>query len=181
MSRIRARDTGPELLVRVMLRSAGVRFRSHPSNLPGRPDFCVDSSRITIFVHGCFWHRHQECRLAYSPKTRAGFWRTKFAENVRRDRRNARALRRLGWTVLTVWECRLRDPGRVQRRLERLLRKKGHSDTLSRSVNRGPSGLQRAAECPRSEVKPSPYRRAPRTSSNPSVGSGTRSRPRSRT
>ncbi len=120
MSRIRSRDTAPELLVRSMLHRQGFRFRKGTGQkLPGRPDVVLPCHRTAVLVHGCFWHRHSGCRLAYMPKTRPDFWRVKFESNVRRDREVSRLLRKLGWQIVTVWECELADPGKLARRLMR--------------------------------------------------------------
>lgn len=123
MASIRGRDTKPEravqALLRGVLRGSGLRVRAHMGSLPGRPDFAVPAARVAIFVHGCFWHRHQGCRLCSTPSTRRRVWQAKFTANVRRDHRATRALRALGWRVVVVWECRLRHPERVRRRLER--------------------------------------------------------------
>ena len=112
MSRIRGRNTQPELAVRSALHRAGYRFRLHRKDLPGRPDIVLPKHRTVVFVHGCFWHRHPGCRFAYTPKSRVAFWQKKFDDNVARDRRNVRALRALGWRVITVWECQTGSPGR---------------------------------------------------------------------
>lgn len=118
MSRIRSRDTGPELRLRSLLHRAGFRFRLHARKLPGRPDIVLPKYRTAIFVHGCFWHRHSGCRNATTPSTRAEFWREKFERNMRRDARNRTDLEAAGWTVLTVWECELKtDAEEVVRRL----------------------------------------------------------------
>jgi DNA mismatch endonuclease (patch repair protein) len=123
MSRIRGSNTAPERRVQALLRQLGLRFRLHDRDLPGSPDIVLPRRRIAIFVHGCFWHRHPGCRFAYNPHTRRAFWREKFAENVRRDQRGRRALNRLGWSVLTVWECRAGNQEALQRFLAgRLLR-----------------------------------------------------------
>jgi DNA mismatch endonuclease (patch repair protein) len=121
MARIRSRNTEPERLVRSILHRAGFRFRLHRSDLPGRPDITLPRYRTVVFVHGCFWHRHSRCRFAYMPKTRTKFWRSKFEQNVQRDREQRRQLRRAGWKVIVVWECELRDPDRLRRRLLREL------------------------------------------------------------
>lgn len=105
MSGIRGRDTKPELAVRRLVHALGYRFRLHRRDLPGSPDVVLPKHRKVIFVHGCFWHRHPGCRFAYNPKSRVDFWATKFAENVARDRRTHAELVRMGWQVLTVWEC----------------------------------------------------------------------------
>lgn len=107
MSRIRSTNTKPEVLVRSALHRAGFRFRLYTKGLPGRPDIVLPKHGVVIFVHGCFWHRHG-CALSSEPSTRRRFWQSKFDANVARDKRNTRALRRLGWRVLTVWECSLR-------------------------------------------------------------------------
>lgn len=181
MSRIRSRDTRPEIAVQVILRSLRYLFRSHPARLPGSPDFCVPSCRVAILVHGCFWHRHRGCKLAYSPKTRKAFWTGKFKGNVRRDRRNALRLRASGWSVFTIWECRLRDPERVRRRLARFLSSRQKSDTLPRSVNCGPTGPPGALDCRKTAAMPSLSLPVRPTLSSRSVASGTRSRRRSQT
>lgn len=121
MSRIRGKDTTPERAVRSMVHGLGYRFRLHGRDLPGRPDLVLPRLRTVIFVHGCFWHRHARCRYATTPATRRAFWLEKFEHNVERDRRTAAALRRLGWSVITVWECQLRRPEKVRARLERML------------------------------------------------------------
>jgi DNA mismatch endonuclease (patch repair protein) len=108
MSRIRSRDTKPELIVRRILHSAGFRFRLNVRTLPGSPDIVLPKYKIAIFVHGCFWHRHPGCKFAYSPKSRVDFWQKKFDENVARDEHKKRALEELGWHVVEVWECETR-------------------------------------------------------------------------
>lgn len=105
MSRIRGKDTTPEVAVRSALHRLGYRFRLHRRDLPGRPDIVLPKHGTVIFVHGCFWHRHARCRYAYTPKSRVEFWQRKFQQNVERDRRVQRELRRLGWKVIVVWEC----------------------------------------------------------------------------
>lgn len=121
MSRIRGKDTAPERAVRSLVHGLGYRFRLHGRDLPGRPDLVLPRLATVIFVHGCFWHRHQGCRFATTPATRVRFWKEKFDRNVERDRQTAAALRRLGWSVITVWECQLRHPDRVLSRLARVL------------------------------------------------------------
>lgn len=123
MSRIRGRDTAPEMLLRSLLHRAGFRFRLHARQLPGRPDVVLPRYRAAIFVHGCFWHRHPGCRNATTPTTRREFWQEKFDDNVSRDVRNRIALEAAGWTVHTVWECELKaDAENVVRRLTNELR-----------------------------------------------------------
>lgn len=104
MSRIRGRDTKPELLVRSGLHRQGLRFTLH-ARLPGHPDIVLPRFRTAIFVHGCFWHRHPGCKYATTPSGNADFWQRKFSENVGRDARVQRALEETGWRVMTIWEC----------------------------------------------------------------------------
>lgn len=122
MARIRGTNTRPEVLVRSALFREGFRFRIHSRALPGRPDIVLPKHGVAIFVHGCFWHRHG-CRLSSMPASRRAFWREKFERNVARDARNARALRRLGWRVLTVWECALRTKAGREQAMARLIRR----------------------------------------------------------
>lgn len=117
MSRIRSRDTMPERVVRSLLHRMGYRFRLHGKGLPGRPDVVLTRYRTVILVHGCFWHRHKMCPYASIPKTRKQFWRTKFNANVARDRVVHSELRTLGWHVVVVWECELRNMERLGKRL----------------------------------------------------------------
>jgi len=117
MSRIRGHDTKPELMVRSFLHRRGIRFRLHRAALPGRPDIVLTTSRTTVFVHGCFWHRHANCRFAYTPKTNLAFWADKFAKNVERDKRVLRALRALGWRVVVVWGCQTADQDLLERKI----------------------------------------------------------------
>ncbi|MEZ6061895.1 MAG: very short patch repair endonuclease [Planctomycetaceae bacterium] len=110
MSRIRDRDTRPEMIVRSLVHRMGYRFRLHRKDLPGKPDLVLPRHRKVIFVHGCFWHRHR-CRYGrVAPKSNAAFWQEKRNGNVLRDRRNIRSLRRDGWQVLVIWECWTRHP-----------------------------------------------------------------------
>lgn len=120
MARIRPADTRPELVVRRWLHGAGYRFRLHVRHLRGRPDIVLPRYRTVILVHGCFWHRHVGCRLAYQPKSRPAFWEHKFAQNALRDSQQTQALLKDGWRVVIVWECGLRGVGRTAWTLERL-------------------------------------------------------------
>lgn len=107
MARVRGKDTSPEMFVRRLLHAAGYRFRLHDSKLPGRPDMVLKRFHAVIFVHGCYWHRHPRCPRASMPGTRVAFWKAKFAKTVKRDRQNVGKLKKLGWRVITVWECQL--------------------------------------------------------------------------
>jgi DNA mismatch endonuclease, patch repair protein len=109
MSRIRGRDTKPEVLLRSLLHRAGLRFRKNVRSLPGKPDIVLPRHRTVVLVHGCYWHRHEGCRFTTTPATRSAFWLDKFQGTVERDRKAEQALRQRGWRVLTVWECELRD------------------------------------------------------------------------
>jgi DNA mismatch endonuclease (patch repair protein) len=109
MRGIRGKDTKPELIVRRYLHAQGFRFRIHPKNVPGKPDIVLPKYRAAILVHGCFWHRHKNCRLAYNPKSRIEFWQAKFSQNVARDKAVVGQLLESGWRVMVIWECALRD------------------------------------------------------------------------
>lgn len=108
MAAIKGKDTKPEMAVRRCLRAHGMGYRKNYAALPGKPDIVLTKYRTVIFVHGCFWHRHPGCRFATIPKTNSEFWDTKFAGTVERDKRKAAELQRLGWTVITLWECEIR-------------------------------------------------------------------------
>jgi DNA mismatch endonuclease, patch repair protein len=118
MSRIRGRDTKPELWLRSRLHALGYRYRVHVRGLPGTPDVVFAARRKVIFVHGCFWHQHSECPLAVMPKTREDFWRRKLAANAARDERNVTELEALGWGVLVLWECELQNELALSKALE---------------------------------------------------------------
>jgi len=107
MSRIRSRDTKPELALRRALHHLGLRFRLGGAGLPGRPDLVLPKHGAVVFVHGCFWHRHDGCKIASVPKSNVEFWVTKFARNVERDARVTNELEALGWRVIVAWECQL--------------------------------------------------------------------------
>ena len=109
MSKVRGRDTKPEMKVRRRLHALGYRYRLQAKELPGRPDIVFRPRRKAIFVHGCFWHRHEGCRYASTPKTRTEFWEEKFRQNIERDDRNEKALSKLGWKTLIIWECQLKN------------------------------------------------------------------------
>ena len=121
MVRIQGRDTVPEVVVRRTAHRLGFRFRLYRKDLPGRPDLVFPRYRAVVFVHGCFWHRHDGCRFAYTPRSRVRFWTEKFRKNVARDRRTEDALRSLGWRVLVIWECETRDDAVVADRLKHFL------------------------------------------------------------
>lgn len=109
MSRVRSKDTKPELAVRRLVFAMGFRYRLHRRDLPGKPDLVFPGRRKVIFVHGCFWHGHEDCRLAKVPKSNSEFWAAKFISNRERDRRNIELLHALGWAAHVVWQCDLKD------------------------------------------------------------------------
>lgn len=125
MAQIKGKNTKPELMVRSMLHRAGYRFTVNGplnKNLPGKPDIVLPKYKTVIFVHGCFWHRHKDCKDATTPKTRTEWWQEKFDKNTARDRRNQKELKSLGWNVIIIWTCQLeKNPTTVLRKAERSL------------------------------------------------------------
>ena len=117
MSRIRAKDTKPELILRKLLFANGFRFRLHRRDLPGKPDIVLPKHRTVIFVHGCFWHGHDCARGARMPKTNAAYWRAKIARNRARDEKTLAAYAAMGWRALVVYECELKDRTALAARL----------------------------------------------------------------
>jgi DNA mismatch endonuclease Vsr len=120
MAAVRGKGTKPEIVVRRLVHGLGFRFRLHDRKLPGTPDIVFHSRRKIINVNGCFWHLHG-CSDSHVPASRRRFWKAKLERNRERDRSNLRALRRSGWRVLTIWECQLAEPERLQRRIEEFL------------------------------------------------------------
>jgi DNA mismatch endonuclease, patch repair protein len=110
MSRVKSKNTSPEIRVRRVAHSLGLRFRLHRKKLPGQPDLVFPRHKVAILVHGCFWHRHPGCSKASTPKSRTEYWWQKFDANVARDKATEKELLRLGWRVLKIWECTTRDP-----------------------------------------------------------------------
>jgi len=122
MSRIRGVHTAPELRVRKLLHSIGLRYRLHGKGLPGKPDLVFAGARAVLFVHGCFWHMHR-CKYGKPvPATNETFWANKRRSNAERDKRNRRALRQEGWRVFEIWECHTRDEKKLRAKLEPLIR-----------------------------------------------------------
>ena len=121
MSRVRGKNTKPELAVRRLLHALGFRFRLHRKDLPGNPDIVLPRHQAVVFVHGCFWHGHEGCSRSKRPTTNTVFWNEKLARNMQRDRHQLRELRSLGWRVLVVWECQVRNLAVLERRLNRFL------------------------------------------------------------
>lgn len=127
MSRIRSRDTAPELAVRKVLYRMGYRYRLHSAIVPGKPDIVLTKFKSVIFVHGCFWHRHSGCKFAYTPKSREEFWTKKFEANVRRDEVVKKQLSELGWRILIIWECETKSSDIIENRLRGFLGENGQS------------------------------------------------------
>ncbi|OON62465.1 very short patch repair endonuclease [Massilia sp. KIM] len=121
MSRVKGKDTIPEMVVRRIAHRAGYRYRLHEKTLPGKPDLVFRKRKKVIFVHGCFWHRHEECRLARLPKSRLEFWIPKLEKNKRRDDLNLRKLSESGWNVLIIWECEIRQLDLLEQRIKEFL------------------------------------------------------------
>ena len=120
MSHIRAKDTKPEMLVRKFLHANGFRYKLHDKTLPGKPDIVLPKYRTVIFVHGCFWHGHTNCKYFKVPKTRTKWWLAKINRNKANDEKAQKALRKEGWKVINVWECSLKNP-KITKRLNSLL------------------------------------------------------------
>jgi len=125
MSRIRSKDTKPELLVRRLIRSLGYGYTLHGKmakgrDLPGKPDVVFKARKKVVFVNGCFWHQH-DCRPRKEPKTNPDFWKKKFERNVQRDLENRAALEGMGWRFLTVWECEIKDEEKLRAKLDKFI------------------------------------------------------------
>ncbi|TFI57516.1 DNA mismatch endonuclease Vsr [Sphingomonas parva] len=126
MSRIRSKDTSPELSLRKALHALGLRFLVHDKRLPGKPDIVLPRFKTVVLVHGCFWHRHSGCKVATTPKSNTGFWQEKFDRNVQRDARNVAAIEAEGWRVIVVWECELGSPYKADAAARRIAGEIGH-------------------------------------------------------
>jgi len=121
MSRIKGGNTKPELIVRSLLHRLGYRFRLHKKDLPGKPDIVLPRHKKVIFVHGCFWHGHKGCKRSSIPSSNTEFWATKIKKNIKRDKVKARALRRQGWKVLILWQCRIKDTDKVVDKIQKFM------------------------------------------------------------
>jgi len=117
MSRVKSKDTKPEIIVRKLAHSLGYRFRLHRKDLPGTPDLTFPSRMKVIFVHGCFWHRHRGCRKTTTPKTNMDFWKNKFRKNIQRDKNSIEQLKGLGWKALVIWECETKNIEEIQKKI----------------------------------------------------------------
>ena len=121
MSRVRGKNTSPEMRVRRAAHKLGLRFRLHRNDLPGKPDLVFPKHKVALFVHGCFWHRHPACPKASLPKTKQSYWVEKFNSNVERDKRAMNALARQEWRTEVIWECETKDEVQLRQRLIFLL------------------------------------------------------------
>jgi len=133
MAQIRGKDTKPELALRRQLHAQGFRYRLHQTGLHGTPDLVFARYKAVVFVHGCFWHRHEGCNIATTPKSNTPFWKEKFQRTVARDHRNSQALESLGWRVFVVWECELTSGAKARATAEKL-------GLLIRGLERGGQG-----------------------------------------
>lgn len=136
MSRIRGKNTRPELALRRQLFAAGYRFRLHRRDLPGTPDAVLPKHRVALFVHGCFWHRHAGCPMTTEPSTNAEVWAAKFSANVKRDATAVRRLQELGWRVAVVWECAIGPEGLAAPQFDRLAAWIGQATRASAAARR---------------------------------------------
>ena len=121
MAQVKGQNTGPEKAVRSLLHQLGYRFRLQRSDLPGKPDIVLPKFKTVLFVHGCFWHRHPGCKRATTPASNRDYWDKKFARTVARDAKNERELAGMGWRVLVVWECELKDMDALEGKLTSFL------------------------------------------------------------
>jgi DNA mismatch endonuclease (patch repair protein) len=122
MSRISGQDTKPEMIVRKYLFQRGFRYRKNVKKLPGKPDIVLRKYKLVIFIHGCFWHGHVGCVKASIPKSNENFWENKITLNKQRDKRNVHALKKLGWRVVIIWQCKLRNKVSLEKTLSRLIK-----------------------------------------------------------
>lgn len=121
MAQIRSKDTAPERAVRSFLHGAGLRFRLHRVNLPGKPDIVLSRYKVAIFVHGCFWHQHEGCKKARLPQTRTDWWREKLTANKHRDETACARLTQMGWTPIVIWQCEISKPNHLGKVVEKIL------------------------------------------------------------
>ena len=122
MSRIRAKDTKPEIVVRKKLFESGLRYRIHVKGLPGTPDIAIKKYKVVVDVRGCFWHGHGKCRFSSRPKSNKSYWLEKIDRNRKRDRANLKELRKMGYQVFVVWECKTKDEGSLMSEIKKIVR-----------------------------------------------------------
>ena len=121
MSLIRSSNTKPEILVRKILHSLGFRFRLHQKSLPGKPDVVLKKYKSVIFVHGCFWHQHKGCKRSNMPKSNTAYWKPKLERNIKRDKHHKIELKKLGWKIITIWECESKNIEKIKKKILKLL------------------------------------------------------------
>ncbi len=131
MRMVKTSDTKPEVAVRKLLHGLGFRFRLRNKHLPGTPDVVLPKWRAVVLIHGCFWHRHEGCRKATTPKSSTAYWLKKFEENIRRDRDVTKRLESLGWSVCVVWQCELAEPENLARRLANFIRQGNKPESIN--------------------------------------------------
>lgn len=122
MSKIRNRNTKPEIAVRKILTSLGLRYRLHVNTLPGKPDIVIPSKKTAVFINGCFWHQHKNCRRKSMPKTNTEYWEPKLSGNVAKQREEIKDIKKLGFKPLVIWECQTADTEYLSKKLERLFK-----------------------------------------------------------
>jgi DNA mismatch endonuclease (patch repair protein) len=120
MSKVRGKDTKPEKIVRSLLHSMGYRFRLHRKDLPGKPDIVLPKYKTVIFVHGCYWHQHPDCKRAFVPKSNQGYWKQKLDGNVQRDLDNMNQIAMMGWKPFVIWECETKEPDELRMKIDNL-------------------------------------------------------------
>lgn len=118
MSSVKRQNTGPEVRVRKLLHAMGYRFRLHKKELPGTPDIALSRYKAAIFVHGCFWHQHRGCKYSRRPSSNISYWNKKLDANIERDRKNIKELVKLGWKVLILWQCEIKDAEAIKRKID---------------------------------------------------------------
>ena len=128
MSRIRGKNTKPEILIRKSLFSKGFRYNLHSKNLPGKPDIVLPKYKTVIFVHGCFWHGHEGCQYYVIPKTRTEFWLNKINTNIQNDMKNLISLKNMGWNVITIWECETKKKNNIKVLIDQIEKNQRASD-----------------------------------------------------
>lgn len=121
MSRIRSKNTKPEIIVRSLLHRMGYRFRLHRKDLPGKPDIVLSKFMTVIFAHGCFWHQHKGCKRCTTPSTNTDYWLPKLEKNILKDKDNRKKLKKIGWRSIIVWECEIKNIDKLARKLKLLL------------------------------------------------------------
>ena len=122
MSRIKNKNTTPEIAVRKTLHSMGYRYRLHSASVYGKPDIVIKTKRKAVFVHGCFWHRHKNCSLATTPKTNTSYWEKKFQTNIARDKKVQERLDKENWKFLIIWECEIKDKTELKKKLSKFMK-----------------------------------------------------------